>query len=283
MSHSLPGLAPLDTYNDQIFRDGLKRYGVKLEQIDLTGLSMAETLTKVSTLPRDTIVLYSSIIRDGAGESFAPRAALIQVSRAANAPVFSLYDTYLGHGIVGGRLVSFQLQGKTAATMALRVMAGESPAAIPFGGEDAYVDHYDWRELKRWQIPTAAVPVGSEISFRKKTFWEEHRWLVIGAVSLTIIETILILGLVKNLRRRKTTEQLLRDSEQSLRELSGRLITIQEEQRSRLARELHDDISQRLAALAIDMGMLELKVATAPSTDQGSVRCHENQHCQARR
>jgi PAS domain S-box-containing protein len=50
------------------------------------------------------------------------------------------------------------------------------------------------------------------------------------------------------------TEQ--KQSEDSLRSLSARLITTQEEERSRIARELHDDFNQRLALLAMDLEQL---------------------------
>jgi signal transduction histidine kinase len=46
-------------------------------------------------------------------------------------------------------------------------------------------------------------------------------------------------------------------SKAELEVLARRLITAQEEERSRLARELHDDLSQRLAAVAIEAGKLE--------------------------
>jgi PAS domain S-box-containing protein len=45
-------------------------------------------------------------------------------------------------------------------------------------------------------------------------------------------------------------------AERELKELSQRLITAQEEERTRLARELHDDTSQRLALLAIQLQQL---------------------------
>jgi signal transduction histidine kinase len=47
-----------------------------------------------------------------------------------------------------------------------------------------------------------------------------------------------------------------KQQEAALRVLSGRLITVQEEERQRIARELHDDLSQRLALLAIGLDQL---------------------------
>ena len=66
------GVSPLDAYNEQIFRAGLKSYAGRLELIDLTKLPMPETLARVGALPRDSVILYSSIIMDGAGQSFLP-------------------------------------------------------------------------------------------------------------------------------------------------------------------------------------------------------------------
>ena len=49
------------------------------------------------------------------------------------------------------------------------------------------------------------------------------------------------------------SERELRRSEVDLRELAVRLIAAQESERKRLARELHDDLSQSLAALALEI------------------------------
>jgi signal transduction histidine kinase len=45
-------------------------------------------------------------------------------------------------------------------------------------------------------------------------------------------------------------------AEENLRELSGRLINAQEDERARIARELHDDFSQRLAVVANELAQL---------------------------
>jgi PAS domain S-box-containing protein len=49
-----------------------------------------------------------------------------------------------------------------------------------------------------------------------------------------------------------------RQAEEALRDLSRRLIRAHEDERAMLARELHDDVTQRLAVLAIDVGRAEL-------------------------
>jgi PAS domain S-box-containing protein len=210
------GTAPNNVYSEQVFRKGLEPYLEKLELINLTKLSMEETLTRVGALPPDTIVLYAAISSDGEGRSFVPREALLSISRATSAPVFGLYDSFMGYGIVGGRLVSWERLGREAAAMALRIMGGEPAASIPFGGDQAYVDLYDWRELKRWSIPESAVPPGSEIRYRELSSWEAHREAIVGAIGLMAIETFLILGLVINLRRRRRAEQSLSESEARL-------------------------------------------------------------------
>ena len=211
------GTAANDLAGEEIFRRGFGPYAGKIDLMDLTRLSMAETLARVGSLSPDTLVFYSSMFRDGAGKSFVPREALSLIARAANVPVFGLYESYLGFGIVGGRLVSWEEHGREAAATALRIMGGESPASIPFGGEQAYVNAYDWRELKRWNISEAILPRGAEIRYRMPSLWRDHRGAVIGVTALIMIETCLILALLINFRRRRKAERSLRESEDRVR------------------------------------------------------------------
>ena len=200
------GTSRNDVYSEMIFRKGLERHAEKIELIDLTKLPMQETLARVGSLPPDTIVLYSAVFTDGAGQSFVPREALTLISRAANAPVFGLYETFLGYGIVGGRLVSFEQQGREAATLALRIMGGESPASIPFGGEQAYSNLYDWRELTRWRLNEQALPADAIIMNKTVSTWEMYKIYIIGAVAFCLLETALIFFLIVQRRRKKVAE-----------------------------------------------------------------------------
>ena len=67
------------------------------------------------------------------------------------------------------------------------------------------------------------------------------------------------------LERRAAAENRTRESEKSLKALSDRLLTAHEQERLRIARELHDDLGQALTALKMDViGLLE---KTPPSPE----------------
>jgi signal transduction histidine kinase len=55
------------------------------------------------------------------------------------------------------------------------------------------------------------------------------------------------------------SENALRESHQRIRQLARRLIATQESERARVARELHDDLSQKLALLSIELNQLTVK------------------------
>src|SRR5215471_13835561 len=61
---------------------------------------------------------------------------------------------------------------------------------------------------------------------------------------------------VQDITARKDAEEKLRRDQEELHSLAGRLITVQEEERKRIARDLHDDVSQRLALLCVDLDVL---------------------------
>jgi PAS domain S-box-containing protein len=69
---------------------------------------------------------------------------------------------------------------------------------------------------------------------------------------------------VQDITAKKNAEAALRRDQAELQSLAGRLITIQEEERKRIARDLHDDVSQRLALLTVDLDALRRRLPGDP-------------------
>jgi signal transduction histidine kinase len=71
----------------------------------------------------------------------------------------------------------------------------------------------------------------------------------------------LVVAMVEDISEKKIVEEKLQN-------LAGRLIQVQEEERQRISRELHDDIGQRLSLLILDMGDLHHSLAETGQDSQ---------------
>src|SRR5215813_924766 len=68
--------------------------------------------------------------------------------------------------------------------------------------------------------------------------------------------------------------EALQANEQSLRQLSARLLQLQDDERRHIARDLHDVTGQKLAVLAITLGQLKAELGVAPE-DEAKKRVSE--------
>ncbi|WP_041286124.1 ABC transporter substrate-binding protein [Desulfomonile tiedjei] len=216
--------------NDEIrsldLRKSLEAFRGKISITDLSGLSIGGLLERVRKLPADSVVFFTTFFVDSKGRSFIPRDVIKLISSEASFPVFAPYESYLGHGIVGGPLTSFRLQGRRAAEMAIQILRGKPAGEIPFDfGSSTMVDAYDWRQLRRWNINESDLPHGSEIRYRQLSIWELYRAQAIAVITLIALESLLIVTLFVNLQKRKRAEMSLLESRQDLRTLAGRLIS----------------------------------------------------------
>ena len=70
-----------------------------------------------------------------------------------------------------------------------------------------------------------------------------------------------VVGVVQDVTLREQVQEELESANQRLRTLSDRVLSVQEEERRRISRELHDDMGQLLVALDIGLHRLEPHVA----------------------
>jgi PAS domain S-box-containing protein len=92
-------------------------------------------------------------------------------------------------------------------------------------------------------------------------------------VSLSSVQTsrgTLAVAFITDITKRKQAETALQKSENDLRALARSLLTAQEDERRRVARDLHDDVTQRLALLSIEIGKLAAEFP--PSEDRIGTR-----------
>ena len=123
--------------------------------------------------------------------------------------------------------------------------------------------------------PLQITGAGRELSGRRKDGSTFPLDLAVNEITLGNRHVFTIF--VRDITERKQAEE-------TARELGGRLLRAQEAERARLARELHDDVTQRLARLAIDAGRVESgqdapgRSETMREVRDGLVRLSEDVH-----
>jgi PAS domain S-box-containing protein len=78
-------------------------------------------------------------------------------------------------------------------------------------------------------------------------------------------------ALINEVGKRMRVEEDLRRDEESLRQLSGRLLQLQDEERRRIARDLHDSTGQKLVALSLDLTVLNACAPELPPKASAAV------------
>ena len=171
-------------------------------------MSVEEMRSKLANLPHDAIVLYLSIQRDGAGHSYVPRDLIPAFSAASSAPIYGLSDSFIGFGIVGGSVVSFETHGRQTAEIAQRILRGEKAADIPpVVSASAY--EFDWRQLRRFGLSENALPPGSSVRFTILSPWRLYKRWIVGGLGFALLQTAFIVFLLAQRRRRRKAELLL--------------------------------------------------------------------------
>lgn len=229
-------------------RNELAQFRNQLDIVNLRDLPVDYLLKRVASLPPHSAILFDTYLQDLSGKPYVPREVCDRIARAASVPVYALFQTDMGSGATGGSLIGFETIGQQGARIVLGLLAGAPVSQYPVEQSRNEI-MFDWRQFQRFHLAVSSLPPSAIVLFRPPTLWEKYQGYIIAAGIVILLQTALIIELA-------LAGKLRKKSERSARELASRLINAQEEERHRIAGELHDDVSQRLALVAIHLDTL---------------------------
>ena len=242
------------------WKDEIPTAAAELNVTEIVGLTMAETRKRVETLPARSAILYSAMYSDGEGNFYPPATALKLIADKANRPIIVAAETFLEPGGVGGFVLVPGVIGADAATLALRILNGESPSNIPTKMTDAIRPIFNWQQMRRWGVSESNLPPGSEVLFREPSLWENYKWQSISVAAVLLIQAALISILLHERKRRNNAEMEARHRMTELAHVNRQATA------GELSSSIAHELNQPLGAILANAETAELMLSS-PSPD----------------
>lgn len=260
----ITGNSPVERYWSSELRREYQRFAGRATFEWFNELTLAEIRDRAARMPPESAIFLYLLSEDAAGVPYTQDRALELVREVSAVPIFGIGDYQVGRGVVGGPVSQTQTLGRQAAQVALRILKGEPPASIGPILVDFGAPMYDWRELRRWDISEALLPPGSIVQFREPSIWERYRWQFLLIALAGIIQSLLIVGLLYQRRRRRSAELEARRRMEELAHVN-RSATIGE-----MSASIAHEINQPLAGIVMNVGSALRFIGSEPPQLEGT-------------
>lgn len=189
----------------------------------LDEFTLEELIELVRSSSGDSIFFFIPFYKDVGETVYSAQDLLEIVWRETGVPLYAAWEFLLGHGMVGGKLVSGHMHGQAAARIGLRILGGERPAEIPVTATPDEPPRFDYQILTRLGIDQKLLPPGSQLINAPSPFYSINRhqfWTII--VGLAVLSAVLVLLMV-NIWKRKAVELRIKNQLAFLRTLMDTL------------------------------------------------------------
>lgn len=274
------GCAPFDERLTSIAKASLGYSCKEIEILYWTNRSIVTLESELADLPRYRTAVYSSsLFQDSDGVNFTIPEYSKRITDASNVPVYSPVGTLLGSGVIGGAMFDHKKLGSYAADLVIRLLQGEKLANhLSLDVKDISRFCVDIQAASRWGINLRNLPADTEIINQPPSIWREHRdWLIGSVLIISFLAFVIAILLIQRDRILKTKKMLLR-SQKELRHLTRSIVAQEESEHRHLAREIHDDIAQRVATLAMRLAKLKnmLSLPDGDKVDEDFMALQQN-------
>lgn len=200
----MTGSGPFDrSWAERAAADLAGARGLAVEFV--SGLTLEGFREVAAGLGPETILIILTIYEDAAGTQFTPLNAAELIAEASGAPSWSVYDTFIGQGVVGGEVQRFRDIGAAMAGQALRLIDGDEAVEQMRDAPTRAV--VDWRRFRDFGLDRGLLPANAVLEFYAPSAWERYRWPILLAATVILAQSATIAALAVQGRRRRAAER----------------------------------------------------------------------------
>ncbi|SIR57293.1 diguanylate cyclase (GGDEF) domain-containing protein [Halanaerobium kushneri] len=196
----------------------LKEYENRLDYEIWDSFTIDELQNRLVKMDKNNVIYLLVLNRDKNGNFISYNQGINIIRGVSNNPIYGAWDFFLGKGIVGGKLISAQAQGREAALMAKKIISDQkdlSGKVVYDNGNDYF---FDYLELKEFDINKDELPANSKIINQPEPFLEKnYQFLFWGLIFLAAIIVVLLIIFYFKYKEKKKIEKLNRELEEKVR------------------------------------------------------------------
>lgn len=170
----------------------------------VSGLTLDGFSEFAAGLDPQTILLILTVFEDASGRRFTPINAAHNIAKASGAPSWTIFDPYIGRGVVGGVVQLSSDVGAVMVRTALRLIDGDG--AVSPMTEVPQRSVVDWRQLERFGLEEHLLPPDAVRKFYNSPPWQRYRVQFLIASAIIVAQTATIAALMVQDRRRRRAE-----------------------------------------------------------------------------
>ncbi|TAH64443.1 MAG: EAL domain-containing protein [Anaerolineaceae bacterium] len=231
----------------QLMNETIHSFNPNIKIVNWNNLSFNEVLNEVKNLNQNSIVYMTTYSSDINNTVYDIDFVTKEVCSLSSVPVYGLYDFALGHGIIGGQMLSGRLQGEYAARIANRILSGEDPSDIPVLYTNTTSTAFDYNQLIRFNIPLDMLPKDSEIINQPFSFYQTYKTLVLSVTGVFLLITIFVFILLFYIKKLRKMKKDLNLKNEELSQLYEELVASDEELRDQYDKMVHINEKIRLS------------------------------------
>lgn len=184
-------------------------FGNDIEFEYTTDMTLDEILDKVAHLPSRSIIIFTQYNRDTEGRVALAYEVENMIVRAASAPVFGFYDYNLKNGGIGGSVIPVKSSGSRTGRLAVDILNGASLTTSGTLQTNENIPMFDWEVIQHWKGDVRRLPANTVFVNRTPSVWQQYGGIVAFTMIFIIIQSVMIVVLLINIRRRKIAERVL--------------------------------------------------------------------------
>jgi len=183
------------------------RFAGRLEFVPYRLSSLNELGALMDDASDTTMYYFIPFYTQLEGQFYSATEVLEIVHHSTSAPIYTNWEFLLGHGAVGGKMLSGRVHGRLAAEYALKIIAGAKADQLTLNDFTDAPFEFDYAVLMEQGIALENLPKGSTIVNRPKTFYRLNKqlfWTFIVSIAMLLLFSGL---LIRNIMQRRAVEQ----------------------------------------------------------------------------